>query len=91
MRFAAVLLVAFACSGAFASSPAETPKAEPAAKPVSPNHLQQAAASSIFIYGANTKPCEPPPTGEFVLPLGSGLVVGIRDTSANLPAGAWRG
>src|ERR1019366_9282425 len=55
------------------------------------DYLQEAAASSIFIYDGTTKPCNEQPADAVLLPLGSGFVVGITDKSAHPKAGEWRG
>lgn len=54
-------------------------------------NLQRAAGSSIFIYDANSKPCEAPPPGLTLLPLGSGFVIGIPLKSQPATPEVWRG
>jgi len=46
------------------------------AKP--PNWMKLVPRSIVFIYDSNARPCDPPPPGKFLLPLGSGFIVGIR-------------
>ena len=91
-----VLLAVF-CISALAqqvsgTKTAEVPKSEVPSKPPTTNYLQEAAASSIFIYDGTSKPCEQQPSEAVpLLPLGSGFVVGITNKSITPPPGQWAG
>lgn len=43
----------------------------------------------VFIYNANTRPCDPPLPGATLLPLGSGFIVGL--TKEGEPGMPWQG
>lgn len=53
------------------------------------DYLQSAAKSSIFVYDGSTRPCDPPPAGTELLPVGSGFVVGIGQKGHS--PDQWRG
>ena len=54
------------------------------------NFLQQAVASSVFLYPDGSTPCDPPPPGSVLFPSGSGFVVGISKKRSAGEAG-WLG
>jgi len=71
----------------------QTPQTEKV-KTVNQEFFAKASNSAIFIYDDSTKPCEPPPPGHILLPLGSAFVAGIEDLKQAKPESkpdAWVG